>query len=230
MSEWWTYRPSDFLMFSSRVYYRQIESFNADHSPLQLALFALGCYVLFACWSQRKSHIRVSFILLSGLWAFVSLDYFSAYLLTIHWGVSYVVYGFLLQAFLLLVRSIFVSATHPSPVTLVRWAGIALIAGGLAIYPCLALLSGRGYHAAEVIGAMPTPTAIVTVGFLLAARPQRIDLILLVIPVLWCLLDAITIATMRQPDWWVSPTMLIVAISISALFVVFSRKEQKSAP
>lgn len=90
------------------------------------------------------------------------------------------------------------------------------------IYPCLALLSDRGDEAAEAIGAMPTPTAMVTVVFLLAARHQCIDLMLLVISVLWCLLDAVTINTMRQPDWWVSPTILILAISISALFVTFS--------
>ena len=30
MSEWWTYRPSDFLLFSARTYWRLFELHNAQ--------------------------------------------------------------------------------------------------------------------------------------------------------------------------------------------------------
>ena len=33
MSEWWTYRPSDFLLFAPRTYYRLFELYNAEIWP-----------------------------------------------------------------------------------------------------------------------------------------------------------------------------------------------------
>jgi hypothetical protein len=217
MSEWWSYRPSDFLMFSSRVYYRQIESFNADHWPLHIALFAVFIYLLFACFKQRTLHIRISFILLSGMWAFISLDYFRAYLVTIHWGVRYAIYAFLLQAVLLLLRGISGFGISLPQRNAVRWTGIALIMGALVVFPFLGVLSGRGYESAEVVGAMPTPTVIATLGFLLAAGLRRVDLVLMVVPVLWCLVDSVTVYTMRQPDWWVAPAMMVVTLTVAFL-------------
>ena len=36
MSEWWTYRPSDFLMFAPDTYWRLFELHNAAWWPLGL--------------------------------------------------------------------------------------------------------------------------------------------------------------------------------------------------
>jgi hypothetical protein len=42
MSEWWTYRPEDFLLFSPRVYWRMFELHNAAFWPLHFATLAAG--------------------------------------------------------------------------------------------------------------------------------------------------------------------------------------------
>ena len=42
MSEWWTYRPSDFLLFSPRTYYRLFELYNAEVWPGHVLALALG--------------------------------------------------------------------------------------------------------------------------------------------------------------------------------------------
>lgn len=34
MSEWWTYRLSDFLMFSPATYWRMVERYNREVWPL----------------------------------------------------------------------------------------------------------------------------------------------------------------------------------------------------
>ena len=40
-AEWWTYHPSNFLMFSPRIYWRLFESINAAYGPAAWALLAL---------------------------------------------------------------------------------------------------------------------------------------------------------------------------------------------
>ena len=55
MTEWWTYRPSDFLLFSPRTYYRLFELYNAEVWPLQLLAAGLGrAAVRTPCGAQRR--------------------------------------------------------------------------------------------------------------------------------------------------------------------------------
>ena len=46
MSEWWTYRPEDFLLFSPRVYWRMFELHNAALWPLHLLALAAGLIII----------------------------------------------------------------------------------------------------------------------------------------------------------------------------------------
>lgn len=55
MSEWWTYSLHDFLLFSPRTYYRQIELYNAQIWPGQvLAWLANGVIALLAMCASRS--------------------------------------------------------------------------------------------------------------------------------------------------------------------------------
>ena len=47
MSEWWTYRLSNFLLFSPRTYDRLFELYNAAIWPAQAAAFLVGLVILF---------------------------------------------------------------------------------------------------------------------------------------------------------------------------------------
>lgn len=212
MSEWWSYRPSDFLMFSPRAYYRQIESFNTGHWPLHLILAAIGIYLIFALFRRRALHFRASHLALAALWAFVALDYLRAYLSTIHWGATYASYAFLVQALLLVVRGFAGGPAGERTGRVGRSVGTAVILAATVVYPMVAILAGRGYEGSEVIGATPTPTALATLGFLIASPRRGADYVLMIIPILWCLLESMTIYTMRQPDWWVSPTLASLAM------------------
>jgi hypothetical protein len=53
MSEWWTYSLSDFLMFSSRSYYRLIESYNAAIWPAHVLALVAGLVVIGAIARPR---------------------------------------------------------------------------------------------------------------------------------------------------------------------------------
>ena len=50
MSEWWTYRLSDFLMFSPRTYHRLFELTNAEIWPLQIVTLAAGLLGFWLVW------------------------------------------------------------------------------------------------------------------------------------------------------------------------------------
>ena len=50
MSEWWTYRLSDFLLFSPRTWHRLFELYHAWLWPAQPLVLLLGAGLLFALW------------------------------------------------------------------------------------------------------------------------------------------------------------------------------------
>ena len=59
MSEWWTYRAEDFLLFSPRVYWRMFELHNAALWPLHVLTLAAGfVIILLIAWRPRRFHSR----------------------------------------------------------------------------------------------------------------------------------------------------------------------------
>jgi O-methyltransferase domain/Dimerisation domain len=75
MSEWWTYRPEDFLLFSPRVYWRMFELHNAALWPLQVLTLAAGLIIiLLVAWRPRSS-ARWLALLPAILWIFVGWSF-----------------------------------------------------------------------------------------------------------------------------------------------------------
>ena len=67
MSEWWTYRFSDFVLFSPRVYYRLFELHNQALWPSQLLTVALGLAILFVLLRPARGRHRSVPMLLGAL-------------------------------------------------------------------------------------------------------------------------------------------------------------------
>ena len=59
MSEWWTYRLSDFLMFAPRTYYRLFELTNAEVWPLQFVAIIAGLAMLWLVWRGAYGRVDV---------------------------------------------------------------------------------------------------------------------------------------------------------------------------
>ena len=210
MTEWWSYRPSDFLMFSSRVYYRQIESYNISLWPLHLLMLLVGIGLIWLLARGRSNDSRLIAIVLAGLWLFVGWAYLWSRLSSINWAATYLAYGFAAQAILMLAVLVFPRTIKNTSVR--GSVGLALMAMAVLLYPGLAFFAGRGWGTAEVFGMMPDPTAVASMGFLASAR-HRYDFILFVIPTLWCVVSSTTLYTMAYPIWWFPFAMCVVGLA-----------------
>ena len=88
MGEWWTYRLSDFLMFSPETYFRLFELNNADIWPGQILTLALGAVCL---WLSRRSAAapeRLLPAILAACWLLVAGGYLYSRYATINRNTS----------------------------------------------------------------------------------------------------------------------------------------------
>lgn len=160
MSEWWRYRPSDFLLFSSRAYGRLVERHNAETWPLHLVALAMGVAVLALLWRRPRHAAPAIALLLAVAWAFSGWSFHLQRYAAINWAATWFAALHFVQAGLLLVAAIW-SWRHEwrprrSPAVL---AGFAVVLFG---WPSLALLLGRPWTQGELWALMPDPTALAT--------------------------------------------------------------------
>lgn len=199
MSEWWTYRPEDFLLFSPRVYWRMFELHNAALWPLQLLTIAAGVVlVVLVAWRPR-GHVRWIVFILALLWAFIGWSFLWNRYATINWAAAYVAPAFAVEAVLLVA-----AGSLPNALTFDRrgpavWAGYLLLTFALVGQPLLAPMQGRAWASSEIFGIAPDPTAILTLGMLLLARGKMLPL-LLAVPLLWCLVSGLTLWTLQAAE------------------------------
>lgn len=175
MSEWWTYRLSDFLMFSPATYWRLVERYNREVWPLQALMLGAGVLLLWLA-ARRPAQRRVAAIALAGAWLWVGWAFHWRRYAAINWAAEYLAAAFALQAALLLAAGLASSAAGhtPLPNALVRRIGLVLAATGVLLYPAVGAWAGRAWTHAEMFGIMPEPTALATLGLLLAGRwPHR---------------------------------------------------------
>jgi hypothetical protein len=181
MSEWWTYHPSDFLMFSARTWGRLLEAWNRDLWPLQPALVVAG--LLLAWVAARRPTRATPWVtgVLALAWAWVGWAFHRERFASINTGAPWFAVAFFVEAVLLLALGS--RAADRSPRTWLRMSGLVMATAAVVLYPLAAPAMGRGWAQAEVAGAAPDPTALLTIGLLLAL-PLRLRWALLLIPLL----------------------------------------------
>jgi len=223
MSEWWTYSLTNFLLFSPRTYYRLFELTNADIWPLQLVTLALGLTIAFFMMRSQAWSGRAIAAILAALWLFVAWTYFLERYDTINWAARYFAIAFVLQAALLVWTGVIRNRLGFDPPP--RWIGLALFLYALAIHPLIAPLAGRPITQAEIFGLAPDPTALATLGILLAAaRPPPH---LFAIPVLWCLITGLTLWTMESPEAPVAPLFALLTVAVAISEALAARRKMR---
>lgn len=218
MSEWWTYSLSDFLMFSSRSYYRLIALYNEAVWPAHLLAVAAGVVVIGCIVRPQMRTRRIAAMVLAACWAWVAWAYHLERYADINTAGPYFAAAFALQAVLLCVETLRPHAI-PLPGAQQRLA-LGVTALAVLAYPLLALASDRGWGQAEVFGIAPDPTVLATLGVLLALRAHWL---MWVIPVVWCAASGATLMELRAGFAWLLP-MLAVLVIVARLFFKYSRR------
>jgi hypothetical protein len=212
----WSYRLSDFLLFSPRVYWRMFELHNTALWPLPLAMLAVGVAALALAILRPRQSGRPIAILLAVLWAWVGWSFVWERYATINWTAAYAAPLFAIEALSLLIAGGALNRLSFEARGARSLAGVLLIALALT-YPLLAPLFGRPWQGAEFFGIAPDPTALATLGFLLMAR-GRSTLLLYPIPLLWCLASGLTLWAMADAQAWT----LALALAILPLAPAFA--------
>ena len=214
MSEWWAYRPEDLLLFSPRVYWRMFELHNAAFWPLHLATLAAGLAIVLLALRPSRGQVLWVALILAALWAFVGWSFLWNRYAAINWAIEYAAPAFGLQAMLLAIVGGARGGLAFGRRDIAGWLGLMIAVIGLVVYPLLPSLFGRPWTSAEVFGIEPDPTAIATLGVLLAASGRLLPL-LFPIPLLWLLISGLTLHTMGDPQAWMP--LLTAGIVIAAL-------------
>jgi len=232
MTEWWTYRPADFLMFAPQTYWRLFELLNGGAWPLQWIGAAAGVAWVIWVWRRRLgvrgsgtggTALQVAGLALAAAYAFVAWAYLLELYAPVNLAAPVYAGGFAVQAVGLvalgLCRGLRLTA---NPVR--RVVGSVMVVAACAGYPLLTAAFGRPWSQAEAIGLAPDPTAWATLGVLLLARTaHRVTSTLLrglwIVPLLWCLVSVVTLQTMGEVQWVVVLAGAVVA-GIAALLPV----------
>ena len=215
MSEWWTYRLSDLLLFSPRTYYRLFELYNAAIWPAQLVAIALGFSVLL--FGRRPGASRGHWIaaILAGCWLWIAIAFHANRYATINWAAVNFAWGFGFEAALLLwtgvLRGRLVFGPGEGPI---GRAAVGIFLFALVAQPILGPLCGRPWRQVEIFGVTPDPTAVATLGLLLLAA-GRVRWELLAVPAIWCAISCATLLAMKAPDFWVTPLSAALAVSLA---------------
>lgn len=216
MSEWWTYRPQDLLLFSPRVYWRLLELHNTAFWPLHVLTLAIGfALILLVSFRLRGSVPWIAFAL-AALWAFVAWSFLWERYASINWAIAYVAPVFGLQALMLAVGGLSRGGLLFGRKDMPARIGLLLALAGVFAYPLLPPLFGRPWASAETFGLAPDPTAIVTLGLLLGAR-GGLAMPLLAFPVLWLIFSGMTMRTMGDAQAWMPFSAAAVAVGSLAL-------------
>jgi hypothetical protein len=213
-SEWWTYAPQDFLLFSRETYERLFALHNEAVWPMHLYALALAlALVLFGRRCSAGSG-RIVGAILAMLWVWVAWSFHYERYATIHLAGGAFAVGFAVQAALLLLAGPVLGRLEFCP----DRSRAALLCFGvflfsLFIQPLLGLFVGRDLHESELFGFAPDPTALGTLGLLGAAR--RPAWLLMLIPLAWCAITGLTLWTMGAPLWFVTPALAALVLAAS---------------
>ncbi|WP_135504874.1 DUF6064 family protein [Roseovarius aestuariivivens] len=205
MADWLSYRASDFLLFSERVYWRLFERLNEAIWLWPLAATTAVLAGLVLLYRRPRHAQRAMLVLLSVSWAASGLLFVWQIYAPVHLGMPYLAPFFAVEAVLLL------CAAAARTETWFSRTGLLLISGA-CLWPVLAPVFGRPFVQAEVFGTAPDPVAVATLGLALCLRSARWRFGLMLIPALWLLQSAVTLWVLS--GWAALPPAAAVAVAL----------------
>jgi len=211
MGEWSSYALSDFLLFSPQTYFRQFALINEAIFPAPTLLIALSLIVATLAggggWRGRATVWGLAILCASAGWLF----HYGSYA-DINWAADWFAIGFAMQAVGLLLWGV-LGEFPPHPGTPQNVAlMVRLLAAFVAlVYPLQAVVFGRPWQEAEIVGISPDAT-MVFVLLVLAPAVGGKRYLLAAIPMLWCVIGLLTLWTMGAPEFWSLAALVVAAL------------------
>lgn len=215
MSEWWTYRLSDFLLFSPKTYHRLFELYNAEIWPGAWVAFVLGALAVGGVTAGGTRGQRLACGLLGAAWLWVAWAFHLERYAGIHWLAPWFAAAFALQGLALLGAAAFAAAPRAGDAgRQSRRIGVGLMLFALLVQPAIGALLGRPWSQAQWFGLAPDPTVLGTLGLLLTRPPARpaAGALLWVIPAAWCGIAGATLWAMAAPEAALLPAAALLAL------------------
>jgi len=175
------------LPYTAEVLFNLMGRYNAAIGPgVALAVGLALAAVVLAVRPRAGGDRAITAILALG-WLWSGAVFHHQYFAALNFAAPIYAALFVLQSAMLLVTGVGLKTVRFRPAADVPGiAGISIAAVALVGDPVLGWLAGWPVAQTQVVGLAPNPTAMLTLGLLLLARP-RIPLHLLILPVLWAL-------------------------------------------
>jgi len=214
MSEWWTYRPANFLLFAPRTYYRLFELYNSEIWPGQLLALLVGLVMLALMRNRGPSQSRVISAALVAAWLWVAWAYHYTRYASINWAATYFAGAFALEALLLLILGVGRGLDLRVKAGWIDRGGVGLVVFAIVLHPLIGPLVGRSWSQVEIFAIAPDPTVVATLGVVALASGWPTWL-LLPIPIAWCLLSGATAWLMHSADAALMPLAGLFALAVA---------------
>ena len=225
MRDWLTYRLSDFLLFTQRTYYRMFELYHDAVWPLQLAVLAIVIGIAVSLRRSDASRGVVISALLAMGWLWVGIAFHLQRYATINWAAKYFGAAFIVESALLVWYGVIRRLPFRDPNDAMRRFAPVVFVASVVIPPLAVLAQDRGWSQVDLAWLTPDATAMMTLALLLGATP-RAPRLLLVVPIAWCLIAALTLYALESPEAWVT----VVAVIASCLALRGQRRSGLSQP
>lgn len=221
ISELNSYSVENFIPFLPESYFRLFERQFESLWPAHVLFVLLG---IGACISALKGKSRITASLLALSFGMVAVSFHLRLYAELTPVGRYFGWAFLLQSGLFLIWGFLAKPRKPSRAHAVEWMGLGLAAFGLLLYPALILFSEQSWKGAEIFGLAPDPTACVALGvMLIAARPVWL-LMLMPIPLLWCVVSGATLKTLEAPHAQILTVIALIATTAGITKAVWRRE------
>jgi hypothetical protein len=210
IDDWSSYSVADFIPFTAEVYLRLIERVGERWWPLHAVTVAVGLVILWCAWTQRP---RPAGVLLAAMVAWVAVVFVMGPYAELNWAGDWIGLGWLFGAMLLMLFALLPGQARTAPRSWsLRATGGVLCVPALLGYPMIAALAGHGWSHSETFGLHADPTAVFWLGLTLISLQGWRAWLSAAVPVLWCLLSALTLRALDLAWAGVLPAAVMVAL------------------
>lgn len=194
--------------------------YNAAVWPAQPVALALALAALWLAVVPRRGGGRAVGMILSTGWTWCGLVFFLRHWAQFDFMAPVYAGAFLLEAALLLFLLVWRGRSFRPPADAAAIGGLCLAALALFGLPLVSGLGAAGFGAARIVGLAPGPTVLFTLALLLLLEGPT-PWLLLVVPLLWCAVAAVTGWALGVPE---SLAVALLALPAFGLLLLRERR------